>query len=385
MKISYMKCLMLKDKMIRFILVFAIFFAGISGMQGLASQTMVGAVPESTAYDAFNLTRWILVGLAAVLLVVLLAMANSVLVVARARAQNFAGNLDNHATGLAKSSSLFILMLFSSTASGQSGLSGAANAVPLDIYLLIAAILLELLIMLFLVRTLFQFVGIQKLKPAVERVKKPSLFQRLNQTVAIEREADLDLNHNYDGIRELDNKTPAWWTYAFYITILFGAIYLYRMFVSKSLPGQLIELAQENERAEITQSRYLKTTASAIDENNVTMLGPESVAKGAMAFKVNCAVCHGVNGEGNVVGPNLTDDYWIHKGSVKDIFYTIKYGVPEKGMKSWKDDFSPVQIAELASYVKSLHGTNPANAKEKQGELYVEESATAVPDTAATK
>lgn len=380
-----MKCSILNDKMVRFTLVVPIFLAGFTGIPRLASQTMVATVPDSATYDTYSITRWILVALAAVLLVILLAMANSVLAVARFRAQNLSRNLENNAQSLAKSLSLLIFMMSASSASGQSGLAGAANAVPLDIYLLIAAILLELLIMLFLVRTLFQFVGIQKMKPSVETVKRPSLFQRLNQTVAIEREADIDLNHNYDGIRELDNKTPAWWTYAFYITILFGVIYLYRMFVSKSLPSQLIELAQENERAEIIQSQYLKTTASAIDENNVEMLGPESVAKGAMTFKVNCAVCHGVNGEGNVVGPNLTDDYWIHKGSVKDIFYSIKYGVPEKGMKSWKDDFSPVQMAELASYVKSLHGTNPANAKEKQGELYVEESATAAPDTATTK
>lgn len=380
-----MKCLITKDSLVRSILTASVFITGIPGMAGLAAQTNGVAGPQAVSYDAFVITRWILLGLSAILLVILLAMARSVLAVARLKIQNFTGNPDSPARSLAKPLSLLGLMMISTSVSGQSGLAGAANSVPLDIYLLIAAILLELLIMLFLVRTLFQFVGIQKMKPAVERVKKPSLFQRLNQTVAIDREAELDLKHNYDGIRELDNKTPAWWTYAFYISILFGAIYLYRMFVSKSLPGQLIELAQENERAEILQSQYLKTAASAIDENNVTMLDPESVAKGAMTFKVNCAVCHGVNGEGNVVGPNLTDDYWIHKGSIKDIFYTIKYGVPEKGMKSWKDDFSPVQIAELASYVKSLHGTNPANAKEKQGELFVEESPAAAPDTTGGK
>ena len=86
-----------------------------------------------------------------------------------------------------------------------------------------------------------------------------------------------------------------------------------------------------------------------------------------------CAPCHGAEGQG-VVGPNLTDDYWLHKGSVKDVFKTIKYGVPEKGMKSWKDDFSPVQIAQIASYIKSLHGSKPANAKEPQGELYKEDA-----------
>ena len=104
-----------------------------------------------------------------------------------------------------------------------------------------------------------------------------------------------------------------------------------------------------------------------------------------MTYKTNCAVCHGVNGEGNVVGPNLTDDHWLHKGSIKDIFKTIKYGVPEKGMKSWAADFSPLQIAQLASYVKSLHGSNPPNAKEKQGELFAESDGMVVDSVQVTK
>jgi cytochrome c oxidase cbb3-type subunit 3 len=87
---------------------------------------------------------------------------------------------------------------------------------------------------------------------------------------------------------------------------------------------------------------------------------------------VNCAPCHGNAGEGSV-GPNLTDDYWLHGGSVQSIFKTIKYGVPEKGMKSWKEDLSPAQMAQVTSYIKSLRGTNPPNPKEHQGVLYIEE------------
>ena len=102
-----------------------------------------------------------------------------------------------------------------------------------------------------------------------------------------------------------------------------------------------------------------------------------------------CATCHAENGSAIVngapgIGPNLTDDYWIHKGDIKSIFYTIKYGWPEKGMKSWKEDYSPVQIAQLANYVKSLHGTNPLLAKEKQGVLFSDSTSTIkVADSAA--
>ncbi|HSC37770.1 MAG TPA: c-type cytochrome, partial [Chitinophagaceae bacterium] len=95
---------------------------------------------------------------------------------------------------------------------------------------------------------------------------------------------------------------------------------------------------------------------------------------GKTVFLQNCSPCHGKSGEG-VVGPNLTDDYWLHGGGVKDIFKTIKYGWPEKGMKSWKDDLSPTQIAQLSSFIKSLRGTHPPNGKEQQGELYQETGA----------
>jgi cytochrome c oxidase cbb3-type subunit 3 len=91
----------------------------------------------------------------------------------------------------------------------------------------------------------------------------------------------------------------------------------------------------------------------------------------AIIFKGNCFACHGKLGEGGV-GPNLTDDFWIHGGSIKDIFKTIKYGYPDKGMKSWQADLSSLQINELASYIKTLYGSRPANGKSAQGDMYVE-------------
>jgi len=280
-----------------------------------------------------------------------------------------------------------IFFITSGSTQGTSTVTSMAQAIPLETYLMLAVILVEVALILFLVGMMFQFLGLYKTRTVNQEtpVAKPSLFQRLNKTVAIEDEIQLDLNHNYDGIRELDNKTPDWWTYAFYFTILFAVVYLYRMFVSESLPSQLIELKAENQRAEASMSRFLVASANNVDESNVTLLGPEEIIKGSMTFKTNCAVCHGVSGEGNVVGPNLTDDHWLHKGSIKDIFKTIKYGVPEKGMKSWAADFSPLQIAQLASYVKSLHGSNPPNGREKQGELFVESDGMVVDSVQVTK
>lgn len=271
----------------------------------------------------------------------------------------------------------FCLSLFSTNVvSAQSSLTNKLSNLSLETWVLLIVILAELIIILFLAGSILQYLnqGIPSTKQYAEKqgIKIPSFFQRINKTVAIEDEYTIDLNHNYDGVRELDNKTPGWWSFGFYSSILFAIIYLYRVFISGSMPTQIDELKTEYTHAEEMKAQYMATQQNNIDENNVALLDAEGISKGSSTFKVNCVVCHGSAGEGNAVGPNLTDKYWIHKGSIKDIFTTIKYGYPEKGMKSWKDDFSPLQIAELASYVKSLQGTNPPNAKEPQGEIYEE-------------
>ncbi|MEX2379622.1 MAG: cytochrome c, partial [Vicingaceae bacterium] len=102
--------------------------------------------------------------------------------------------------------------------------------------------------------------------------------------------------------------------------------------------------------------------------------------KGAAIYQGNCATCHGQLGEGGA-GPNLTDDYWIHGGSIKDIFSTVKYGVPEKGMISWQTQFSPEQMQQVSSYIMTLVGTNPPNQKDAEGELYVPEEESALEES----
>ena len=91
-------------------------------------------------------------------------------------------------------------------------------------------------------------------------------------------------------------------------------------------------------------------------------------------YEANCVACHLKDGGGSV-GPNLTDDYWLHKGSLNDVFHTITYGYADKGMQAWSSNFSPKEISFIASYVKSLGGTKPATPKEQQGELYVDKPA----------
>jgi cytochrome c oxidase cbb3-type subunit 3 len=221
------------------------------------------------------------------------------------------------------------------------------------------------------------FLGKEKLQQqlATGAGKKPrvSIWDKMNKLKPIEQEEQIDLGHEYDGIRELDNRLPPWWIYGFYISIFFAVIYLWRYHVSHTAPLSGEELQIAMAKAEEQKAQYLKKSANNVDENTVKVLTEAAeIASGEKVFVQNCSACHGKVGEG-IVGPNLTDDYWLHGGSIKDVFKSIKYGWPEKGMRSWKDDLSPVQIAQVSSYISSIHGTNPPNAKAQQGELYKEE------------
>ena len=196
------------------------------------------------------------------------------------------------------------------------------------------------------------------------------LLQKLQDSKPIEEESEIDLDHDYDGIRELDNNLPPWWLYGFYITIIFAVIYLLRYHVFQSAPLPLEEYQIEMAEAEEARQEYLKTAANMVDENSVTLIteGP-ALDAGASIYKANCAVCHAADGGGGV-GPNLTDQYWLHGGDIKAVFSTVKYGVPAKGMIAWKDQLNPAQMQNVASYIISLVGTDPANPKEAQGDLY---------------
>lgn len=185
-----------------------------------------------------------------------------------------------------------------------------------------------------------------------------------------EKEADIDLGHEYDGIRELDNSLPPWWLWLFYGTIIWAAVYIWYYHVSNKGPNQEQEYITAMEIGEAEKAKFLATQADAIDEKSVTqLLTGAALNEGKEIYVANCQVCHGANGEG-VVGPNFADKYWIHGGSINNIFTVVKYGVPEKGMISWKSQLSPSAMQKVASYILTFQGTNPPNAKAAQGEIY---------------
>ena len=203
------------------------------------------------------------------------------------------------------------------------------------------------------------------------------------KAVPVQDEADVMLDHNYDGIQELDNSLPPWWKYGFIITIVIAFFYLLNFHVLGSGKNPTEEYAAEMQQAKLEIAIFESKNKDKVDENKVPMADAAGIAIGQQLFESNCVACHIKGGAGSQepvsVGPNLTDEYWLHKGSLNDIYFTIKDGYPDKGMQAWNTKFNPKEISQLASYIKSIRAAKIPNAKLPQGEMYVEKVS---PDTA---
>jgi cytochrome c oxidase cbb3-type subunit III len=179
--------------------------------------------------------------------------------------------------------------------------------------------------------------------------------------------------HEYDGIRELDNKLPRWWVYLFYATIIFAVVYLFGYHVAKWWPLQ--ETEYTNEMSVVADQKKANPEPQVDLANMVPLTAAADLAAGEATYKKICFVCHGPQGQG-LVGPNFTDQYWIHGDStnntisIKNLYTVVITGVIEKGMISYKDQLSPVQIQQVLSFILSLQGTNPPNPKAPQGKKY---------------
>ena len=253
----------------------------------------------------------------------------------------------------------------------------------------------EVVVILFLIALLFLIVSLVLLKtvqvmaneiknPALLPVEEPvrmmeyseweatektttSIWSKLMGLRPISEEKDLMMDHNFDGIVELNNPTPAWFMGLFYATITFAVVYLLNYHVFEWSPLQDEEYAIEMKAADVEKAAVLAKSGDLIDENSVKLSTDAGVlAAGKATYLQNCVACHGTLGEGTI-GPNLTDDSWIHGGTVNAIFKTLKYGVPEKGMIAWEKILTPKQTSDLSNYILSLQGTNPPNPKEPQG------------------
>ncbi|WNH13238.1 cbb3-type cytochrome c oxidase N-terminal domain-containing protein [Thalassobellus suaedae] len=201
----------------------------------------------------------------------------------------------------------------------------------------------------------------------------------------IEEEHEIILDHNYDGIKELDNNLPPWWVYSFYISIVFAAVYLLRFHVFEG-ENQYDELETELADARTAIEAYKKTAKNLVDVNTVTLLTEASdLSAGKTIFETNCVACHMADGGGGI-GPNLTDKHWILGGDIKSIFKTVSEGGRSgKGMIAWKQQLKPLEIAQVSSYVLTFQGTTPANPKDPQGDLWVNENTETAPDANTTE
>lgn len=201
------------------------------------------------------------------------------------------------------------------------------------------------------------------------------LMKKLTKTVPMEKEGELLLEHDYDGIRELDNNLPPWWVYSFYACIIFAVIYMVR-FEILGADNQEMELKKEIAQAQIDIAEYKKTAPDLMDEKTVTLLtDAEGLAAGKAIFTTNCVACHRADGGGQI-GPNLTDDQWILGGGIKNVFHTLVNGGRDgKGMISWKGTLKPKEMQQVASYVLSLKGSNPKDPKAPEGEVWVDPNA----------
>ena len=203
------------------------------------------------------------------------------------------------------------------------------------------------------------------------------VYKKLVGGKPIEEEHEIILDHNYDGIRELDNSLPPWWLYGFYATIIFAAVYLVRFHIFNG-DTQFDELEAEYAQAKIDIEAYKKTAKDLVDINTVTVLTDIADLKAGQAiFETNCVACHMADGGGGI-GPNLTDEYWILGGGIKNVFNTVSEGGRNgKGMIAWKQSLKPSEMAQVASYVLQFQGTTPAKPKAPEGEIWVDESAPA--------
>lgn len=325
-------------------------------------------VPETVS--KVELHTYVLVGMAALQMVFIVVLAGVIKNLGRSTEI-----WDKYKENASKAGLMLVLLglpaLASAADGGMNTGSSAFFWLMVGVNILLFCVVLIMLGMLRgLIRTLR---GVQQDVEAVE--PEPDLLanwsKTLTKAVDIEHEDEVMMDHEYDGIRELDNALPPWWLWMFYATCIFAVIYLavYHVFGVMPLQGEEYELAMEEGRLQV--EAYQASLTDRVDENTVVMMTEQkNLDNGKKIYDKLCVACHGPNGEGGI-GPNFTDPEWLHGCDIKSVFSTIKYGVPEKGMISWKTQLKPPEIQNVSSYILYAFQTGEpvAGGKEPQGEV----------------
>ena len=267
------------------------------------------------------------------------------------------------------------LILFLLSSNALFAQSSSSISLPRELIWIIYFItFLMLILALILYRVSVQLKKYKRGEFASEEQKmwdKRSTWEKIFQLKPIGTDKTVEMDHEYDGIRELDNPPPPWFMFLFYGTIIFAVIYFVRFSVTGAGPTQEEEYIAAMAESEKKQEAALEDLDLDIDETSVTLLTDAAgIAEGEAIYVANCKICHDEGGKGNS-GPNLTDEYWKNGGGIKNVFKTIKYGVPDKGMISWEKMLNPQMIQQVASYIISLQGTNPEGGLPPEGDLWV--------------
>jgi cytochrome c oxidase cbb3-type subunit 3 len=289
-----------------------------------------------------------------------------------------------------KTITVLMLLLAASSAFGQgqdapSFWSDPFGSPMLPLYMTLAfvglTIVLLIAVLLYVLRAFNIIVKLAE-KERAEKLGLPvvasltwweKFWQKINALAPIEKEKDLDTGHDFDGIRELNNHLPPWWTGLFYATIVWGLIYFVVYHVTDSFPLSTGEYQNELAEAErAVRALQASRPAEVIDADALEYKADEEILKrGSVVFASStCGSCHRNDGGGNAIGPNLTDEYWLHGGTIGNIYASINGGIVEKGMPAWGKTMSPKDVRDVAFFVMSLRGSDPSNAKAPQGTLH---------------
>lgn len=199
-----------------------------------------------------------------------------------------------------------------------------------------------------------------------------NLMQKLTKRQPLASEESLLLHHDYDGIKELDNDLPPWWTWLFIISVVYSVFYFTKYQIMDG-NSQEDEFQTEMAAAKLQVDEYKRNAPDMMDENTVTYLEDAgALAAGKTIFESNCVACHRAD-LGGGIGPNLTDTHWILGGTIKDIYHTLVNGGRDgKGMVAWNTTLKPKEMQQVSSYILSMKGTNPPDAKPAEGDIIIE-------------